>query len=130
MFRKLGQKVIRRYRDKKFRGTPYKLPLEELIARTVDRCIVKKPTCPHCNTLMSFRHSVIVVDVFPIRDDIAFKCTHCFHTCHFGIPMTREAALEEIRLRGSPFLTRPTIRSDERDMEIVKERLRRLGYIE
>lgn len=130
VFRKLVLKLIRKYRDMKSRGSPYKLPLQELIDRSVARCVIQKPVCPHCGNPMEFRHSKIVVEVFPVRNDIGYKCTNCYHTCHFGIPMTQEDALKEIDLRGSPYLTRPTYRSDERDMEIVKERLRKLGYIE
>ena len=39
-------------------------------------------------------------------------------------------ALEEIRLRGSPYLSKPSLRRDEETDPAVKERLRRLGYIE
>ena len=125
----LIDKIRKWYRDWQNKGTPYLLSLEELIARAESRMKLI-PSCPYCQNEMKFRHSVIVVDVFPIRDDVGYKCIKCFHTAHFGNPMTREDALEEIRLRGSKYLTRPTYRTDERDLEIVKERLRKLGYIE
>ncbi len=89
-----------------------------------------KPSCPYCQNPMMFRHSKLVVDVGPVRDDQGWKCTHCFHTAHFGIPMTREAAVDEINLRGGQTLMRPSDRPDEDGDEMVKARLRRLGYIE
>lgn len=79
---------------------------------------------------MAFRHSKIVVGLGPVRDDMGFKCTWCFHTAHFGIPITEAEAREAIELRGGPVLTRPSERPDEDGDEMVKERLRRLGYIE
>lgn len=114
--------------------TAYKVPLEDLINRA--RARYEKathrefPKCPYCDSLMMFRHSTVVVDIGPVRDDMGFKCPRCFHTAHFGIPITRAEALEEIDLRGGPTLTRPSIRPDEDGLDIVKVRLRRLGYIE
>jgi hypothetical protein len=113
----------------------YKLPLDELITRaerTFKRVshLSGLPKCPYCDSLMMFRHSSIVVFAGPVRDDMGFKCPWCYHTAHFGIPITREEALEEMDLRGGPTLTRPSIRPDEDGLEIVEERLRRLGYIE
>lgn len=126
----LLRKVKRWRQDRKRKGGPYLIPLEELIAKCEARMKVK-PKCPQCESLMYFRHSSIVYKVFPIRDDTTYKCIKCFHTIHFGNPMTREDALEEVRLRGgSKYLSRPTMRNDERDNEIIKDRLRKLGYIE
>jgi hypothetical protein len=44
--------------------------------------------------------------------------------------MTRDMALAEIDVRGSPTLMRPSERPDEDGNAEVEERLRRLGYIE
>ena len=123
-------RLIWKWKDRKRRGKPYLLPLEDLIKLSESRMKVK-PTCTQCGTEMTFRHSDLVVHVTPVRDDVMYKCTNCFHTIHFGNPLTREEALEEIRLRGnSRFLSRPTKRPDERDLEVIQERLRKLGYIE
>lgn len=66
----------------------------------------------------------------PIRDDQMWKCPVCFAGQGFGVPITREEAMEEIRLRGSRYLARPTIRTDEAMREDVKQRLRKLGYLD
>lgn len=114
--------------------SPYQLPLSELIFRAENRQKLAtgkmRTLCPFCETRMMFRHSKIVTTVGPVRDDQAWKCNRCFHTAHFGIPMTRELALAEIEVRGNPTLMRPSERPDEDGDEMVKERLRRLGYIE
>ncbi|MHC4573384.1 MAG: hypothetical protein ACYS76_04520 [Planctomycetota bacterium] len=113
----------------------YKLPLPELIARTEARFIDNSglgelPKCPYSGHVMALRHSKIVVGLGPVRDDMGFKCVWCYHTAHFGIPITRAEALEAIDLRGGPTLTRPSERPDEDGDEAVKERLRKLGYVE
>ena len=133
--------IVKWWRERKNRGKPYKIPLEELIHRAEQRFEeatgYTKVICPSCflqrnvKTPMEFRTSKIVIDVVPIRDDQAYKCTWCYMTVHHGIPITMKEALEEIDLRGgSPYLMKPTYRPDERDMDVVKERLRKLGYIE
>lgn len=133
--------MLRKIKERMNKGKPYKIPLEELIKRAEDRKTKEtgynKILCPQCfiqrnvKTPMEFRTSKIVIDVIPIRDDQAYKCTWCYYTEHHGIPITRKNALEEIELRGgSPYLMKPTYRPDERNMEVVKERLRKLGYIE
>ena len=127
--------------DLRYRGKSYEIPLNELIDLAVDR--MKRETgytkliCPQCflqrgvKSPMDFRTSKIVVDVVPIRDDQAYKCTWCFYTEHHGIPINRVEANTEIRLRGgSPWLMKPTYRPDERNDEAVLKRLRDLGYIE
>ena len=133
--------MIRRLREWRNRGSAYEIPLEELIERAVERKTeatgFKDIFCPQCflqrgvKVPMEFRTSKIVIEVVPIRDDQAYKCTYCFKTVHHGIPITRKDAEEEIHLRGgSPYLMKPTYRPDERDNEEVKKRLRDLGYIE
>lgn len=114
---------------------PYNAPLDILIKRSLSRMIVK-PICPFCNRFMKFRFSRISGGGInlpigsPIRDDIGFKCIHCFHTCHFGIPITRKLALEEIKLRNGNFINRPSKRTDETYKKEVRERLKALGYID
>ena len=116
----------------------YKVPLLDLIQRAevrferVTKGVIefRRPVCPYCDRRMMFRHSEIVVGRGPVRDDQVWKCTRCYHTAHFGLPITRGEALEEIDLRGGPTLMRPSRRSDEDGLEVVTERLRRLGYIE
>ena len=124
--------AVRKVKESESR--PYQLPLSELIFRAVNRHRLATgrsfTVCPYCEKHMMFRHSKIVTTVGPVRDDQAWKCPRCFHTAHFGIPMTRELALAEIEARGNPTLMRPSERPDEDGDEIVKERLRRLGYIE
>jgi hypothetical protein len=133
--------IIRWIRERKNRGSDYLLALERLIERAEERYTeatgYKIVMCPQCfmqrgvKTRMEFRTSKIVIDVIPIRDDQAYKCTWCYHTVHHGIPITKTDALIEINMRGgSPYLMKPTYRPDERDMDVVKERLRKLGYIE
>jgi len=134
-------RIIKWFKERRNRGKPYKIPLEELIYRATKRKTeatgFNKIFCPQCflqrnvKAEMEFRTSNIVINVTPIRDDQAYKCMWCYYTVHHGIPITRKDALEEIELRGeSSYLMRPTIRPDERDMEVVKKRLRDLGYIE
>ncbi|MBA7490153.1 hypothetical protein ES702_00688 [subsurface metagenome] len=134
-------RILKKILESRQRGSDYLIPLEELIYRAIKRMIeatgYNKLFCPQCylnrsvKTPMEFRTSKIVIDVIPIRDDQAYKCIWCYHTTHHGIPITRKDALEEIKLRGnSPWLMKPTYRPDERDMMVVKKRLRKLGYIE
>lgn len=133
--------IFRILKDWRNRGKPYKVPLEELIHRATKRYTnatgYKIVYCPQCfiergfKVSMEFRTSKIVIDVVPIRDDQAYKCTYCYRTVHHGLPITKLDALEEIKLRGgSPYLMKPTYRPDERGMDAVKKRLRDLGYIE
>lgn len=133
--------MMRWFRERRNRGKPYKIELEELILRAKGRFTehtgFSSPCCPQCflqrdsKVFMMFRTSKIVIDVVPIRDDQAYKCGWCYMTVHHGIPITRKDALEEIELRGgSPYLMKPTYRPDERGMEVVKKRLADLGYIE
>jgi len=109
--------------------TPYLISFEELVKRAEDRMMII-PVCPYCDIVMEFRNSNIVIGAGPIRDDQTYKCTKCFHKLNWGLPMTKLDAEEEKRLRGGSYLLRPTLRLDERDLDVIKERLRRLGYIE
>lgn len=125
--------IIRKVKASEVR--PYLLPLKTLIQETELRFMEGTgmktlPRCPFCEKLMMFRHSKIVTSVGPVRDDMVFKCVSCFHTAHFGIPMTREDALTSINVRGGPTLMRPSERPDEDGLDVVTERLRRLGYLE
>jgi hypothetical protein len=124
--------AVRKVKESETR--PYQIELSELILRARKRwknaTAMRYPECPYCEAPMLFRHSKIVITVGPVRDDQGWKCLSCFHTAHFGIPMTREDALTEIDLRGSPTLMRPSERPDEDGLDVVTERLRRLGYIE
>lgn len=124
--------AVRKVKESETR--PYQLPLSELIFRAENRHALATgrsfTPCPYCEKHMMFRHSKIVTTVGPVRDDQAWKCPLCYHTAHFGIPMTLFLALAEIEVRGNPTLMRPSERPDEDGDEIVKERLRRLGYIE
>lgn len=133
-------KIVTWFKERQNEGTGYVIPLKDLIIRAENRfkfaTNYDQPYCPQCmaqdetRVPMMFRHSKIVVGV-PNRDDQGWKCPVCYTTVHHGIPITREAALDEIKLRGNAaYLMRPSFRPDERDNEIVKERLRRLGYIE
>lgn len=107
--------------------------LDVLIQRCEDR---KRqyhglPKCPYCGTQMMFRHSALAGGSgAPIRDDQGWKCVACFHTAHFGIPLTRDEYEDEYQLRGGRFLTRPTYRLDERGRDEVMKRLRALGYLD
>ncbi len=132
-------RITKYFRERERKGKGYKVSLEVLILRAVDRFQMEtgfeKPICPQCffnrnvKVPMDFRHSNIVIGV-PTRDDQAWKCTYCYHTLHHGIPITNKAALEEVDLRGgSSYLMRPTYRVDERDNEAVRKRLSDLGYI-
>ena len=110
--------------------------LNVLIDRATKRMKII-PVCHHDGTTMMFRRSSIDGGGIggsskgtPIRDDQTWKCPTCYHTEHFGIPMTRQEALEEIKLRKGRFILFPTLRQDERDRQDIKERLRRLGYID
>lgn len=110
--------------------------LASLIQRAEKRMRIK-PKCSYCGTVMWFRHSAISGGGFggtprgsPIRDDQGWKCPECFHTAHFGIPLTREEGLQEVRLRRGVYLTRPTFRRDEGYRRDVRKRLRELGYLD
>ena len=131
-FVRLVRWIIRKAKASETR--PYQIELAELILRAEkrfrERAMRDLPRCPYCGFLMMFRHSKIVTTVGPVRDYQAWKCRVCFHTAHFGIPMTLDEALAEIELRGSPTLMRPSERPDEDGLDVVTERLRRLGYIE
>ncbi len=116
----------------------YKVPLAELIQRAEARFIRFNGAFPLCpmdhakgtDYVMDFRHSDIVVGRGPVRDDQGWKCTNCFHLVQFGLPITEAEALEDIDLRGGPTLMRPSRRPDEDRLDVVTERLRRLGYVE
>ena len=144
--KKLIKKLMNWIRKMEYSGEDYKIPLNELIRRSITRFNEKTgnlfPFCPQCyvqacrygkkdhNTIMNFRRSKISLAV-PVRDDMFFKCPSCFHTVHFGIPLSREEAEKEIELRGNnPWILSPTYRFDERDKKEILERLERLGYIE
>ena len=125
----------------RMRGTQYseyKVPLHTLIHRAEMRFVRFNGTYPLCpmdfakgtEVAMDFRHSEVVVGRGPVRADQTWKCTNCFHTAHFGLPITESEALEEIDLRGGPTLMRPSRRPDEDGLDVVTERLRRLGYVE
>ncbi len=140
MIKGLVRKILVWGRDK-MRGTQYSeysVPLEELIHRAEARFIRFNGAFPLCpmdhakgaDYMMDFRHSEVVVGRGPVRDDQTWKCTFCFHTAHFGLPITREEALEDMDLRGGPTLMRPSRRPDEDGLDVVTERLRRLGYVE
>ena len=129
---RLMRLAVRKVKESEMR--PYQLPLSKLIWRCENRHHLStgrsETLCPYCESAMMFRHSKIVTTIGPVRDDQAWKCPQCFHTAHFGIPLTREVALKEIEVRGNPTLMRPSERPDEDGDAIVTERLRRLGYIE
>jgi len=108
-------------------GAPY-AKLDFLIERCINRMKVK-PKCPYCGTVIMFRRSVITKDV-PIRDDQTWKCSNCFHTAHFGVPITKQEYEEEFRLRNGRYLLTPTYRQDEKHRQDVLERLKQLGYLE
>jgi len=107
--------------------TPYK-HLDMLIQRAEERMKIK-PICPYCGAKMKFRFSHIV-GKFPIRDDQTWKCPRCFHTAHFGIPMTRKEYEEEFKLRRGEYLLKPDYREDEKYRKDVLKRLKELGYLE
>ena len=102
--------------------------IELIYSRSMDR-VKKIPVyCPFCNSEMKFRHSNIYFP--PYRDDITFKCPKCFHTAHFGIPITKKVYESEYKLRQGNYFMRPTYNRAERSKEIIKERLKDLGYLE
>lgn len=110
-------------------GRPYK-NLASLIERSMSRLKINA-RCPYCGTEMMFRTSHLVgPGNQPARDDIGLKCPYCFHTAHFGVPITKKEYEEELRLRGGAYLLHPAYRLDERRREDVKRRLRALGYLE
>lgn len=118
----LGKVII------KEQGASYQ-DLRMLIERSISRMKIQ-PNCPYCGSEMMFRNSSIVGTAGPIRDDIGMKCPNCFHTAHFGVPISRQEYEEEIKLRGGQWLLRPTYRLDERSRTDVKERLKALGYLD
>jgi len=133
-FKKLVRLFLKSYSESKI--TPYS-DLDYLIQRAKERMRIK-PVCPFCSNEILFRHSTIAGGNLiprtpkgsPIRDDQYWKCPNCFHTSHFGLPMSRRDALIEMKLRGGSDLLYPTCRSDEREREDVKKRLRALGYLD
>jgi len=115
------------FRRKQVSGPIYE-HLELLIDRAVQRMKVM-PQCPYCENTMFFRDSRIWAG-FPYRDDQSYKCTFCFHTCHFGIPITKKEFETELKLRGSPYLLRPDFNPSERTNKETIKRLKALGYLE
>lgn len=105
--------------------TPY-TNLSLLIKRCIKRMKIT-PLCQFCDLPMMFRYSTISWP--PLRDDQVWKCIKCFHTVHFGIPLTKKEYVREFALRGGRHLIRPSYRSDERNKKEVLERLRALGYM-
>jgi len=133
------KRFIRWLRRRRQRGRKYKIPLDEIIERSLKRFAENtgfaKPICPQCFLIfemkraMEFRLSNIV-NKFPRRDDIAFKCFFCYHTLHHGIPISKKIAEEEIDLRGHTLIMQPSKRTDEIEYQETIERLKKLGYIE
>ncbi len=130
-------KLLRRVRllmlgvDARELGNGYHAGLDSLailVERAVSRMKIK-PRYPYCGTPVLFRFSHLAGG-HPVRDDQAWKCPNCFHTTHFGIPMTREEYEREKRLRGGEYLLEPDYREDEKYMAQVRRRLRELGYLE
>lgn len=111
--------------------------LSLLLRRARNRMKIK-PVCPFCPTEMRLRGSIIRGGGYdntpsgsPIRDDQNWKCTNCFHTAIFGLPLTREQARQEVKLRGgSVVLCWPHVRLSESHRKDVRERLRALGYLD
>jgi len=89
------------------------------------------PVCPYCKSKMLFRHSRLSGGSgAPLRDDQGWKCPVCKHTAHFGVPVTRKE-FDGLRWeRGGVFLSRPSFSLSEREDSEVKERLKKLGYLE
>lgn len=132
------KKIIKALLEKRLnKGSNYKLPFNELIDRCLSR-VPKIPFCPICYLTdklyipMKFRRSHIAGGKgFPYRDDTAFKCVECYHTLHIGVPISKKTALKEIELRGgSPYLSSPSFRVDEREKEEIRKRLLHLGYFD
>jgi len=127
---KIIQKVYLWYLDfrRKQVSSPRIANLHALIEKAKRRMKLT-PKCPYCLNVMSFRDSRIWKG-FPYRDDQSYKCTFCFHTCTFGLPITKKEYEMELKLRGSPYLLRPDFNPSERNNKETIERLRALGYLE
>ena len=109
--------------------------LKVLIDRAMKRMKIT-PICHYDGTTMMLRRSSIDGGGIgspkgtPIRDDQTWKCPTCYHTEHFGIPMTRQDALKEVKLRNGRFLLMPILNPNERHKKDVRERLKQLGYLD
>lgn len=126
---KLRDGLLRLFFDAREYSPKYAVSVHVLIKRAENRMVLKyTPNCPFCTHEMMFRFSHIV-PIIPIRDDQVWKCPCCYHTTHFGIPMTKEAYQEEFNLRRGQYLMNPTARLSERKDQEVIERLRALGYL-
>ena len=138
LFKKLKRIIEKNLRSETI---PY-ADLDRLIRRAEERYQrisrgVFPPICSHCDHAMELRHSNIAGGGFsgcpvgsPIRDDQGYKCTNCYHTCHFGLPISKREAQQEIRLRGGTKISRPSQRRDEAGREDIKKRLKELGYFD
>ena len=131
-------KIIRKYVlgfDLDFSVGSYE-NLDLLIKRAVKR-MGRDIFCPFCGSKLEFRSSRLQGGGIgnapigtPIHDDQQWKCTNCFSAFAFGIPMTKEEAKEEIRVRKGVWLCWTLMRKNERKREDIKRRLKALGYID
>jgi hypothetical protein len=129
--------IYKKSTEQRFDNSKRKISLKELIFRAESRLklISESVYCPMCfldtgeRVPMMFRTSH-VVDGSPCRDDQAYKCRKCFHTVHFGIPITRELVLEEIDLRGSHQILQPSAFKLPKTDPEIEERLKALGYLD
>lgn len=110
--------------------------LKMLIHRAEKRKGIR-PICRHCGETMRFRNSTIQGGGFgrtlpgsPVRDDQTWKCPNCFSLAFFGIPITKQVAKEELKLRKGRVLFMPSVRGDEATRRDIRERLKSLGYID
>lgn len=132
-------KILRRLKNLLYPeryNRPYPYDIDFYIMRVERRLLSIRrmffPLCPFCDTTMQVRYSnIVVIKGCPVRDDVHVKCVKCFYTAHFGLPITKREALEEIRLRGgNTRVLRPTYNIEERSREDIKKKLIELGYIE
>jgi len=111
-------------------GKP-KVSVDILIQRCIDLMRVD-PVCPYCDTPMQFRESNLA-GRNPVRNDIAYKCPNCFHTAHFGIPITSKQFAKELDLRQGVYLMTHDVPFgvfSREDRKKILERLEALGYLE
>ena len=133
-------KVVRKHLLKEVSidySTDYYDNLNLLIIRAKNRMKHDTLYCPFCNHELQFRMSKLQGGGMgqspvgsPIHDDQLWKCPNCFYAARFGIPMTKEEAINELKVRKGIYLCVPLLRKDETTRQDIRKRLKALGYID
>jgi len=107
------------------------LTFAEIVQRS-EELAGDKP-CPFCNTLMEFHDSEISrwpsLEPLAYINNVTLKCAPCKFLARFGIQVSKQWFDEARALRDGVKTINIFDRFLDRDCEIQRERLERLGYI-